>query len=192
MRKLILVMFAFILLAGINVSNAQTASLPYAINFGTSQTGWTAVDESTSPGTTWEYKPRWAYIQGVYYGSIMISMDCSSTCNDYYISPMFTLQSGTTYTVEYNACMQQDGDGANVAIGYARSSSDMSTYTKMTDLVLDDNSEYPAAQTVEVTVPEDGDYCFVFHNTSPQFNSTVFLFEFKLYEGEGTGETPKR
>lgn len=191
MRKLILVMFAFILLAGINVGKAQTATLPYAINFGTSQAGWTAVDESSLPGTTWGYKPRWAYIQGVYYGSVMISMDYSSTCNDYYISPMFTLQSGTTYTVEYNACMQQDGNGANVALGYARSSSDMSTYEKVTDLVLDDNSEYPAAQKVEVTVPEDGDYCFVFHNTSPQFNSTVFLFEFKLHEGEGTGETPE-
>ena len=52
MRKLILVMFAFILLAGINVGKAQTASLPYAINFGTSQAGWTAVDESQTPGTT--------------------------------------------------------------------------------------------------------------------------------------------
>lgn len=51
MRKLILVVFTFILLAGVNVGKAQTA-LPYSINFGDSQEGWTAVDNSPTPGTT--------------------------------------------------------------------------------------------------------------------------------------------
>lgn len=69
MRKLILVVFTFILLAGVNVGKAQTA-LPYSINFGDSQEGWTAVDNSTSPGTTWGYNARWAYIGGTYYMAV--------------------------------------------------------------------------------------------------------------------------
>lgn len=74
MRKLVFLMFTFALFIGANVGKAQTA-LPYEINFADSQEGWTAVDNSPTPGTTWTYKPRWAYIQGTYYGSIVLSMD---------------------------------------------------------------------------------------------------------------------
>ena len=69
MRKLTFLIFTFIILTGINVGKAQTA-LPYSINFADSQEGWTAVDESSIPGNTWTYMPKWAYIQGKYYGSI--------------------------------------------------------------------------------------------------------------------------
>ena len=109
MRKLILVVFTFILLAGVNVGKAQTA-LPYSINFGDSQEGWTAVDNSTSPGTTWGYNARWAYIGGTYYGSVMMMMDYASECNDYYVSPGFTLEAGKVYTIESNACMEFNGE----------------------------------------------------------------------------------
>lgn len=67
-------MFTFVLFLGTNAGKAQTA-LPYEINFADSQEGWTAVDNSPTPGTTWTYKPRRAYIQGTYYGSIVLSMD---------------------------------------------------------------------------------------------------------------------
>lgn len=88
MRKLTFLIFTFIILTGINVGKAQTA-LPYSINFADSQDGWTAVDESSIPGNTWTYMPKWAYIQGKYYGSIVLKMDYSSASNDYYISPDF-------------------------------------------------------------------------------------------------------
>lgn len=60
MRKLTFLIFTFIILTGINVGKAQTA-LPYSINFADSQEGWTAVDESSIPGNTWTYMPKWAY-----------------------------------------------------------------------------------------------------------------------------------
>ena len=63
MRRLLLLIFAFVSFVGINVGRAQSA-LPYEINFDDSQDGWSAVDNSTTPGTTWEYRSRWAYIQG--------------------------------------------------------------------------------------------------------------------------------
>lgn len=189
MRRLLLLIFTFISFVGINVGRAQSA-LPYEINFGDSQDGWSAVDNSSKPGTTWTYKPRWAYIQGAYYGSVMMGMDYSSACNDYYVSPAFNLEAGKTYTVEVNACCQQDGNASAVSLERGTSSSDMSTFTKVADLSLPDNSEYPAAQTMSVTVPESGTYYFAFHNTSPQFNSTVFLFEFKIREEGGSVVTP--
>ena len=190
MRKLILVVFTFILLAGVNVGKAQTA-LPYSINFGDSQEGWTAVDNSTTPGTTWGYNARWAYIGGNYYGSVMMMMDYASECNDYYVSPGFTLEAGKVYTIESNACMEFNGNGSNLSIGYASSASDMSTFVKLSDITLDGTSQYPAAQKTPFEAPSSGTFYFAFHNTSPRYNSSCFLFEFKLYEGDDSGETPE-
>ncbi len=51
MRKLVSLMFTFVLFLGTNAGKAQTA-LPYEINFADSQEGWTAVDNSPTPGTT--------------------------------------------------------------------------------------------------------------------------------------------
>ena len=191
MRKLILVVFTFILLAGVNVGKAQTA-LPYSINFGDSQEGWTAVDNSTSPGTTWGYNARWAYIGGTYYRSVMMMTDYASECNDYYVSPGFTLEAGKVYTIESNACMLNSGMNAcKLSIGYASSASDMSTFVKLNDITLDDTSQYPAAQKTPFEAPSSGTFYFAFHNTSPAFSNPCFLFEFKLYEGDDSGETPE-
>lgn len=166
MRKLVSLMFTFVLFLGTNAGKAQTA-LPYEINFADSQEGWTAVDNSPTPGTTWTYKPRWAYIQGTYYGSIVLSMDYVSSCNDYYVSPEFTLESGKSYIAEFNICNQADGNENTVSFEQGTSSSDMSTFSKIADVVLNENSEYPAAQKVQINVTEDGKYHFAFHCTSP-------------------------
>ncbi|HJG88619.1 T9SS-dependent choice-of-anchor J family protein [Barnesiella viscericola] len=165
--------------------------MPYSINFGNSQEGWTAVDNSTTPGTTWGYNARWAYIGGTYYGSVMMMMDYASECNDYYVSPGFTLEAGKVYTIESNACMLFNGNGSNLSIGYASSASDMSTFVKLSDITLDDTSQYPAAQKTPFEAPSSGTFYFAFHNTSPRNNSSCFLFEFKLYEGDDSGETPE-
>lgn len=191
MRKLILVMFAFILLAGINVGKAQTASLPYAINFGTSQAGWTAVDESQTPGTTWKFYSRGSYIQGVYYDCVVLKQDYSSACNDYYVSPAFTLEAGKSYTVEYNTCAWFNGNDPVMSFEWGTSNTDMSTFKSLRNITLDENWVYPPAQTLQFGVPSDGTYYFAFHATSPVFNSEIHLFEFKLYESDDSGETPE-
>lgn len=170
MRKLILVVFTFILLAGVNVGKAQTA-LPYSINFGDSQEGWTAVDNSPTPGTTWGYNARWAYIGGNYYGSVMMMTDYASECNDYYVSPGFTLEAGKVYTIESNACMENFGmNGCSLSIGYASSASDMSTFVKLNDITLDDTSQYPAAQknSVRGTFERNFLFCISQHESGVQ------------------------
>lgn len=159
MRKLTFLIFTFIILTGINVGKAQTA-LPYSINFADSQEGWTAVDESSIPGNTWTYMPKWAYIQGKYYGSIVLKMDYSSASNDYYISPDFSLEAGKTYAAEFNICSQSDGNANTVSFEYGTSNSDMTAFSKLSDVTLNDNSEYPAAQKVEIKVNENGKYYF--------------------------------
>ncbi|WP_273390411.1 T9SS-dependent choice-of-anchor J family protein [Barnesiella viscericola] len=166
--------------------------MPYSINFGNSQESWTAVDNSTTPGTTWGYNARWAYIGGTYYGSVMMMTDYVSECNDYYVSPGFTLEAGKVYTIESNACMLNSGmNGCILSIGYASSASDMSTFVKLNDITLDDTSQYPAAQKTPFEAPSSGTFYFAFHNTSPAFSNSCFLFEFKLYEGDDAGETPE-
>lgn len=190
MRKLTFLIFTFIILTGINVGKAQTA-LPYEINFANSQEGWTTVDNSSTPGTTWTYMPKWAYIQGKYYGSIVLKMDYYSDCDDYYISPEFSLETGKSYTAEFNICNQTDGNANTVSLEYGTSNSDMATFSKLSDITLNDNSEYPTAQKVEVKVNENGKYYFAFHCTSQQYNGTILLFEFKLYENGGTVITPE-
>lgn len=165
--------------------------MPYSINFGESQEGWTAVDNSEKPGTTWKYQARAAYFQGSYYDCVVLKPDYYSACNDYYVSPVFALEQGKSYTIEFNACMQQDGNSPVLSIGCVRSNSDMSSYTKFKDITLDDNSEYPATQKLQVGVPSDGEYYFAFHSTSPIYNCSHYLLEFKLYEGDDSGETPE-
>lgn len=190
MKKSVLSLLAFILYFGINSGYAQT-TLPYAINFGQSQTGWTAVDQSATTGTTWQFLSNGSYIQGTYYPCVVLKQDYSSACNDYYVSPAFSLKAGTTYTIVYNACAWNNGNGAVLTIERGTSSSDMSTFTSLQNVTLDENWIYPVAQQLQISVPTDGTYYFAFHSTSPQYNSEIHLFEFKLYEGEATAETPE-
>lgn len=190
MRKLILVVFTFILLAGVNVGKAQTA-LPYSINFGDSQEGWTAVDNSPTPGTTWMYKSRVAYIQGTYYSTVALVSDYKSASNDYYVSPAFALEQGKTYTIEFNTCAWYNGATPVLTFECGTSNTDMTTFRSLKTITLDENWTYPPAQRMQLGVPSTGTYYFAFHATSPVENSQVYLFEFKLYEGDNSGETPE-
>lgn len=175
MRKLILVVFTFILLAGVNVGKAQTA-LPYSINFGDSQEGWTAVDNSTTPGTTWGYNARWAYIGGTYYGSVMMMMDYASECNDYYVSPGFTLEAGKVYTIESNACMEFNGNGSNLSIGYASSASDMSTFVKLNDITLDGTFAVSRSPKNSVRGTFERNFLFCISQHEPAVQQLMFPF----------------
>lgn len=190
MRKRILLAITFVLLLGISVGRAQTA-LPYSINFGESQAGWTAVDNSDTPGTTWAYHPTYAQILGEKYGSIMLAPDYGSACDDYYVSPGFSLQSGKTYTAELYTYADNMGMNQAMSFEVGTSNSDMSTFTKFGDLTIDDNSEYPVGQKIKFSVSSDGIYYCAYHSTSPRPNNRTYILEFKLYEGDNSGETPE-
>lgn len=191
MKKPVFTLLFILLTFWINSGFAQTA-LPYSINFGQSQEGWTAIDKSTIPGVTWEYKARYAYIQQVYYGSVALLQDYNSECNDYYISPEFQLEKGKEYTIEFNAVAETNGNGYALSLLCGTSNSDVNSFkVKFRDLQLDDNSEYPAAQKITFYAPFNGKHHFAFRSTSPIVNNNIFLFEFRLYEGSEPGETPE-
>lgn len=71
------------------------------------------------------------------------------------------------------------------------SNSNMTTFTKLGNLTIDDNSEYPVGQKIKFSVPSDGIYYCAYHSTSPSPNNRTYILEFKLYEGESSGETPE-
>lgn len=191
MRKRILLAITFVLLLGISVGRAQTA-LPYSINFGESQTGWTAVDNSPIQGTTWKFKERAAYITGLgNYDCVVLQQDYDSNCNDYYVSPAFALEQGKTYTIEFNTCAFNIGATPVLTFECGTSNTDMTTFRSLKTITLDENRAYPPAQRMQLGVPSTGTYYFAFHATSPVENSEIFLFEFKLYEGDNSGETPE-
>lgn len=190
MKKSILPLLFILLTVGINSSFAQTA-LPYSINFGQSQEGWSAIDNSTKPGTTWTYHPTYAQIQGVKYGSVMLAPDYSCECNDYYISPAFSLEKDKSYTIEL--CVFEDNSGCEqvLSLEVGTSNTDVTSFIKLKGLEVPDNSEYPAAQKLPIGVPSSGIYYFAFHSTSPSINNRTYILEFKLYEGDDSGETPE-
>lgn len=192
MKKSLLFVLGFILYLGIMPSSAQT-TLPYVINFGQSQAGWTAVDKSVTTGTTWEYKTGnfGAYIQGQYVSCVSLGQDYKSACDDYYVSPEFALEQGKTYTAEIYVFNATNGNGSVLTFRGGLSSNDVTTYMTFRQLTLDDSSEYPAAQKVSFGAPSTGNYKFAFHSTSPQNNNTIYLFEFKLYEGTELVEEPE-
>lgn len=191
MKKPVFTLLFILLTFWINSGFAQT-TLPYSINFGESQEGWTAIDKSSIPGTTWVYKPNYAYIQGVRYNSVALLQDYKSECNDYYISPEFQLEKGKEYTIEFNAVTERNGNGYALSLLCGISNSDVNSFLiKFGDLQLDDNSEYPAAQKITFYAPFSGTHYFAFRSTSPVLNNNIFLFEFRLYEGSDSGETPE-
>lgn len=59
-----------------------------------------------------------------------------------------------TYAAEFNICSQSDGNANTVSFEYGTSNSDMTAFSKLSDVTLNDNSEYPAAQKVEIKVNE--------------------------------------
>ena len=191
MRKRILLAITFVLLLGISVGRAQTA-LPYSINFAKSQEGWTAVDNSPIQGTTWKFKERAAYITGLgNYDCVVLQQDYYSNCNDYYVSPAFALEQGKTYTIEFNTCAWNIGATPVLTFECGTSNTDMTTFRSLKTITLDENRAYPPAQRMQLGVPSTGTYYFAFHATSPVENSEIYLFEFKLYEGDNSGETPE-
>lgn len=137
------------------------------------------------------YKSRVAYIQGTYYSTVALVSDYKSASNDYYVSPAFALEQGKTYTIEFNTCAWYNGATPVLTFECGTSNTDMTTFRSLKTITLDENWTYPPAQRMQLGVPSTGTYYFAFHATSPVENSQVYLFEFKLYEGDNSGETPE-
>lgn len=192
MRKLLLLSLGilFLNLLGSNGLWAQ-AVLPYSVNFGENQDGWTSVDNSSTPGTSWKYEERWAYSQGKYYPCVAIKMDYSAACNDYYISPAFQLEANVEYTLKSIHCTTSQANGANMSLKIGTSATDMTSFKSISECTVPDYFTNTEEQTYTFTVETAGTYYLAYHATSPQFNSDICLFSFSLSDGEGGGTDPE-
>lgn len=106
MRKTLLRTFGvlFFALIGVMTGNAQN-SFPYAVDFmtATDLSGWTVVDNSTTPGVSWEwgkgYKTKTADNEVLDNNMCAGIKDDTSEFNDYLVSPAFQLTKGNTYYI---------------------------------------------------------------------------------------------
>lgn len=166
---------------------STSISVPYEIDFGTTQESWTTVDLSETSGTTWAYNAKGFYDSGRYYPCIAMNPDYSSAYNDYYVSPAIALKAGTTYEVKTIAFAS--GESARVALYQGTSSTDMNTMTKISDLTTPDSYEDMVVETNEIVVNQEGDYYFAFGGTTELYSPYLaYLFYFSI--SEKNGETP--
>ena len=183
------VCFVFLNILGITNVNAQV-DLPYSINFAESQEGWTAVDKSTEPGTTWVYKERGLYFNGTYAPCVMI-VEYSANSNDYYISPALNLKANTKYTISTIACGEQTGQyGSEVSLAIGTSKEDMGTFKEIKKLALPFYPQNTESEKTELTVETDGVYYIAFHATTVADNGSSYLSGFSISAEEGVDPGP--
>lgn len=194
MRKLLFLMMGFSLLylLGMTSLNAQVA-LPYSIDFGESQDGWTVIDNSTVVGTSWTFKEKGAYNQGTYYPCVVINVDYSADCDDYYISPALNLKAGKEYTIGTISCGTTfDLYGIAVSLAVGTSASDITTFTKIADLNVPTYFQNTETEKTKLTVETDGVYYIAFHATTLKYNAETYLFGFSISENEIEDPDPEK
>ena len=164
--------------------------VPYSIVFGDTQEGWTAIDASETPGTTWTYAPREIYISGTYYPSMML-FDASNASDDWYVSPALQLEAGVEYTVNTIATYGfSQGNEVELSLCYGASATDVASYTKFADLVLESGYTNVDVQANKLAVPESGAYHIAFRAVAPAYNYSTCLVGFEITDGTGGGDEP--
>lgn len=162
-------------------SSSTGKSVPYSIDFGESQDGWTAVDLSETAGKTWAYSANGFYSDGKYYACVAMTPDYSSAYNDYYVSPAISLKAGKTYEVKTLAFAS--GGAAVVKLCKGMSGTDMTAMGEVATLTTPDSYYTSAEETNEVSVETDGDYYFAFLGTTEQYTAQwAYLMGFSISE----------
>ncbi|MBQ8773768.1 MAG: choice-of-anchor J domain-containing protein, partial [Muribaculaceae bacterium] len=164
----------------------EPVALPYAIDFATENTEWTAIDNSTTPGNSWTYQPETYYADGYYWPAIGMGQE-TNDANDYYISPAFNLEAGKTYQVSTKIGDQLFGSRTTtvVTLELGTSASDASTFAAIATLTLNDKRRTPENLTTDVntfSVEESGVYYLAFHDTAEAGNGSAQLFNFAIEE----------
>ena len=178
--------FLSLLLTCLAITGSSWAqALPYNIDFSSSREGWTTIDKSEVPGKTWVFKNKAAYIRGNYYDAVTTETDYSSTADDYFVSPAFTLKANTVYTLKSTALKTQ---GITVEIG--TSATDAASFKVLGDIVCDNDYNYSfEPEVLEFEVSTDGTYYIAYHGTTEMYQPypAGYLFAMELTEDNGGG-----
>lgn len=180
------------------------AALPYATSFAEEKgaEGWTAMDRSGNASSTWSWN-SWGYQE---YGSdwnpvgdqhpcVGFSSDWGTNANDYWISPLFKLESGKTYvakahTAVNRTCLEAATTSLTMKLGTNKKV--QGSFDKTLG-IFELNTVYDRdPSTFEFTVEKAGNYYVAFHiSDATGENAYGYIFDFSLAEkGSGEPEVP--
>lgn len=136
---------------------AQTAGLPYSIDFKESCEGWTVVDNN---GDRYIWRTDFLSTYGVY-------MEGSyAPHNDDFISPQFALSKDKTYDIStVLEVLLPSGEDVVTLMG----GTDKTAMTEIARLTV--TAQGPNRDETEFTPESDGEYCFAFRNTTGRYSS---------------------
>ena len=170
-------------------------ALPYETSFleETGAAGWTAMDRSDNAKTTWawnswgytEYDENWQQV-GENHPCVGFSSDWDSNANDYFVSPLFTLEAGKTYVVKTHtatnrSCFNDKTTSFTMKLGTNKKV--QGTFTQsIGDIEL--NTVYDRDPSVfEFSVEESGNYYVAYNISDPDGKKAYgYIFDFSLAE----------
>ena len=170
-------------------------ALPYETSFleETGAAGWTAMDRSDNAKTTWawnswgytEYDENWQQV-GETHPCVGFSSDWDSNANDYFVSPLFTLEAGKTYVVKTHtatnrSCFNDKTTSFTMKLGTNKKV--QGTFTQsIGDIEL--NTVYDRDPSVfEFTVEENGNYYVAYNISDPDGKKAYgYIFDFSIAE----------
>ena len=164
-------------------------AMPYSINFAEHQRGWKAVDNSSTPYKTWGVDMFYDDNSQNNYTAVMPMYDGDYEWNDYYISPLFTLEAGKSYKVKSCTWKNMDPSEFNLALMLGKSQKDASAFQKISDINMQQNYDANVTDDHVFAVEETGDYRLAYlATTAAATNHKIALTNFEIEE---TTETPE-
>ena len=170
-------------------------ALPYETSFleETGAAGWTAMDRSDNVSSTWswnswgytEYDENWQTV-GENHPCVGFSSDWDTNANDYFVSPLFTLEAGKTYVVKTHTatnrtCFNDKTTSFTMKLGTNKKV--QGTFTQsIGDIEL--NTVYDRDPSVfEFSVEESGNYYVAYNISDPDGSKAYgYIFDFSLAE----------
>ena len=173
----------------INEQAGGPQALPYSINFAEHQRGWKAVDNSSTAYKTWGVDMFYDANSQSNYTAVMPMYDGDYEWNDYYISPLFTLEAGKSYKVKSCTWKNMDPSEFNLALMLGKSQKDASAFQKISDINMQLNYDANVTDDHVFAVEETGDYRLAYlATTAAATNQKIALINFEIEE---TTETPE-
>ena len=183
-------MMAFLIYdIAINEQAGGPQALPYSINFAEHQRGWKAVDNSSTAYKTWGVDMFYDDNSQNNYTAVMPMYDGDYEWNDYYISPLFTLEAGKSYKVKSCTWKNMDPSEFNLALMLGKSQKDASAFQKISDINMQLNYDANVTDDHVFAVEETGDYRLAYlATTAAATNQKIALTNFEIEE---TTKTPE-
>ena len=170
-------------------------ALPYEVSFAeeSGMEGWTAMDRSDNVSSTWsynsygysEYDENWKPV-GENHPCVGFSSDWNTNANDYFVSPLFTLEAGKTYVVKTHtatikSCVDDKTTSFTMKLGTNKKV--QGTFTQsIGDIEL--NTVYDRDPSkFEFTVEKSGNYYVAYHISDPDGSKAYgYIFDFSIAE----------